>query len=98
VRPNNYYKPLNLLWLLLLLLLLFIAFMPGIYNYIPETNHVGRVYSFAAILYLQFVLHVMLFPTLIALYLDIGTSRSMCAVPNIAVYYYYYYYYYYLII
>jgi hypothetical protein len=35
--------------------------MQGIYNYIPETNHVSRVYSVAAVLYLQFVLHVMLF-------------------------------------
>jgi hypothetical protein len=32
--------------------------MQGIYNYIPETNHVSRV---SAVLYLQFVLHVMLF-------------------------------------
>ena len=35
--------------------------MQGIYNYIPETNHVSMVYSVAAVLYLQFVLHVMLF-------------------------------------
>ena len=35
--------------------------MQGIYNYIPETNHVSRVYSVAAVLYLQFVLQVMLF-------------------------------------
>jgi len=35
--------------------------MQGIYNYIPETNHVSWVYTFAAVLYLQFVLHVMLF-------------------------------------
>jgi hypothetical protein len=35
--------------------------MQGIYNYKPETNHVSRVYSVAAILYLQFVLRVMLF-------------------------------------
>ena len=34
--------------------------MQGIYNYRPATNHVSRVYSFAAVLYLQFVLHVML--------------------------------------
>ena len=27
----------------------------------PETNHVSRVYNIAAVLYLQFVLHVMLF-------------------------------------
>jgi hypothetical protein len=35
--------------------------MQGTYNYIPETNHASRVYSVAAVLYLQFVLHVMLF-------------------------------------
>jgi hypothetical protein len=35
--------------------------MGGIYNYIPETNHVSRVYSVVAVLRLQFVLHVMLF-------------------------------------
>ena len=35
--------------LLLLLLLLLAAFMQGIYNYIPETNHVSRVYGVAAI-------------------------------------------------
>ena len=34
--------------------------MSGIYHYTPETNHVSRVYSVAAVLYLQFVLHVML--------------------------------------
>ena len=39
----------------------FITFMQGICNYIPETNQVSRVYSVAAVLYLQFVLHVMLF-------------------------------------
>ena len=38
--------------------------MQGIYNYIPETKHVSRVYSVAAVLYLQFVLYVMLFCTL----------------------------------
>jgi len=35
--------------------------MQGIYNYIPETNLVSRVYSVAALLCLLFVLHVMLF-------------------------------------
>jgi hypothetical protein len=36
-------------------------FMKGIYNYIPETNQGSRVYNVASVLYLQFVLHVMLF-------------------------------------
>ena len=38
-----------------------ITFMQGMYNYTPETKHVSRVYSVAAVLNLQFVLHVMLF-------------------------------------
>jgi hypothetical protein len=38
-----------------------ITLTQGIYNYIPETNHVSVVYNFAAVLYLQFLLHVMLF-------------------------------------
>ena len=39
----------------------FIIFVQDIYNYIPRTNHVSRVYSVAAVLYLQFVIHVVLF-------------------------------------
>jgi len=35
--------------------------MQAIYNYIPETNHVSTVCSVAPVLYLQFLLHVMLF-------------------------------------
>ena len=33
----------------------------AVYMYVPETNHVSRMYCVAAILYLHFVLHVMLF-------------------------------------
>ena len=33
--------------------------MQDFYNFIPETNHISRVYIVADILYLQFVLHVM---------------------------------------
>jgi hypothetical protein len=32
--------------------------MQGIYIYIPETNHVSKVYIAAAVLYLKSVLHV----------------------------------------
>jgi uncharacterized Tic20 family protein len=42
-----------------IIIILVITFIQGIY--IPETNHVSRVNSFAAVLYLQFVLHVTLF-------------------------------------
>jgi hypothetical protein len=37
--------------------------MQGMYNHIPETNHVSRVYSVAAVLWLQYIVqyivHVM---------------------------------------
>jgi len=35
--------------------------MQCIYSYISQTNHVTRAHTVAAVLYLQFVLHVMLF-------------------------------------
>ena len=44
----------------------------------------GRLYRVAAILDLQFVLHVMLCPLLNALCFYIGTSRNKCAVPNMS--------------
>jgi membrane-associated HD superfamily phosphohydrolase len=43
------------------IIIIIITFIQGIYNYMPETNHVSRIYSVAAVLYLQFLLHVMLF-------------------------------------
>jgi hypothetical protein len=50
-----------MLQLLLLLLLFVCAFMRGIYNYFPTTTRVSRVFNVATILFLQFVLHVILF-------------------------------------
>ena len=47
--------------IIIIIIILFIILMQGIYNYILETKHVFRVYSVAAVLSLQFVLHVMLF-------------------------------------
>jgi len=38
-----------------------ITVMRDIYSYIPETSYVSRVHNVAAVLYLQFVLHVILF-------------------------------------
>jgi hypothetical protein len=45
----------------LLLLLFVITFMLGIYYYTPEINSVPRVYSVAAVLHLQFIVHVCYF-------------------------------------
>ena len=47
--------------IIIIIIIIFITFMQGIYNYIPETDSVSTVYSVAAVLYVQFVLHVMLF-------------------------------------
>jgi flagellar basal body-associated protein FliL len=48
------------------------TFMQGIYNYIPETNHASRVYNFAGILDLQFMLYTVLFSTINVLHLYIS--------------------------
>ena len=46
-----------LLLLLLLLLLLDIAFMQGIYSYMPDTDNVSSIHNFAAILWLYYYYH-----------------------------------------
>jgi hypothetical protein len=60
--------------------------MWGIYTYNPETNHVPRKHCVAAILVLLFMVLIPLVPALTPLYLYISTFRSMCAVPNMAVF------------
>jgi hypothetical protein len=59
--------------------------MQCIYTYIPETNHVPREHRVAAILVLLFMVLISLVPALTPLYLYVSTSRSVCAVPNMAV-------------
>jgi len=60
--------------------------MQGIYTYIPETNYVPREYSVAAILLLLFMVLISL-RVLNLLYFYISTFRSVCAVPNMAVFF-----------
>jgi len=60
--------------------------MHGIYTYIPETNCVPREYSVAAILLLLFMVLISLVSVLNLLYFYISTFRSVCAVPNMAVF------------
>ena len=60
--------------------------MQSIYTYIPETNPVPREYSVAAILLLLFMVLISLVSVLNLLYFYISTFRSMCAVPNMAVF------------
>jgi hypothetical protein len=60
--------------------------MHGIHTHIPETNHVPRGYIVTAILSLLFVVRLSLVPALALLYFYVSTFRSMCAVPNMAVF------------
>ena len=60
--------------------------MQGIYTNIRETNCVPREYSVAAILLLLFMVLISLVPVLNLLYFYISTFRSVCAVPNMAVF------------
>jgi hypothetical protein len=60
--------------------------MQGIYAYIPETNRVPREYSIAAVALLLFMVLVLPVPALTLLYFYVSTFRSMCAVPNMAVF------------
>jgi Ca2+/Na+ antiporter len=62
--------------------------MQGIYTYIPETNHVPREYSVAAILLLLFMVLISLVSALTQLYLYVSCAQYGCFL-----YYYYYYYY-----
>ena len=68
------------------IIIIIISFMQGIYTYIPVTNHVPREYSVAAILLLLFMVLISLVSVMNLLYFYISTFRSMCAVPNMAVF------------
>jgi hypothetical protein len=60
--------------------------MQGIYTCIPVTNNVPREYIVAAILLLLFMVPISLVPALALLWFYVSTFRSMCAVPNMAVF------------
>jgi len=60
--------------------------MQGMYTYIPEKNYIPREYSVAAILLLLFMVLISLVSVLNLLYFSISTFRSICAVPNMAVF------------
>ena len=60
--------------------------MQGIYTYFPETNYVPREHSVAAILLLLFMVLISLFSVLNVLYFYTSTFRSVCTVPNMAVF------------
>ena len=61
--------------------------MQGSQTHIPETNHVPRGYTriVAAILSLLFMVPLCLVPALV-LFFYVSTFRSVCAVPNMAIF------------
>ena len=60
--------------------------MHGSHTHIPETNHAPREYIVAAILSLLFMVPLSLAPSSALLFFYVSTFRSMCAVPNMAVF------------
>ena len=47
--------------IIIIIIIPVITYIQGIYSYVPKTNHISMLYSVAAVLYLQSVLHVMSF-------------------------------------
>jgi hypothetical protein len=60
--------------------------MQCIHTHIPETNHAPRGYIVAAFLSLLFMVPLFLVPALALLFFYVSTFRSMCAMPNMAVF------------
>jgi len=65
---------------------IFIIICDYLYSYTSETNHAARVYNAAAVVCLEYIVLVMLFPRstfrIVAL---VTTVRTMCVVPSMAV-------------
>jgi len=72
--------------IIIIIITIIISFMQDIYTYIPEKNYVPREYGAAAILLLLFMVLISLLSVLNLLYFYISTIRSMCAVPNMAIF------------
>jgi hypothetical protein len=70
----------------IIIIIITISFMQGIYTHIPDTNPVPKQQNVTAILSLLFMVPISLVPVLTLMYFYISTFRSMCAVPNMAVF------------
>ena len=68
----------------IIIIIIIISLMQGIHTHIPETNHVPTEYTVAAILSLLFMVPLSVVPSSALLFYYVSTSRSMCAVPNMA--------------
>ena len=72
--------------IIIIIIRIIVSFIQGSHTHIPETNHVPRGYIVTAILYLLFMVPLCLVPALVLLFFYVSTFRSMCAVPNMAVF------------
>jgi len=72
--------------IIVIIIIIIVSFMQGIHTHIPEKNHVPRGYVVAAILSLLFMVPLFLVPAMALLLFYVSTFRSMCAVPNMAVF------------
>ena len=72
------FRILNSFSLLPLTIIIFLWLSRRIFTIVPETYNVFRVYRVAALLYLQCMLYIKLFPTLNILYFYICASSSVC--------------------
>ena len=72
--------------IIIIVIIIIISFMRGTYTHIPETYYIPREYGVAAILLFLFMVLISLVPVLNLLCFYISSFRSMCAVPNMAVF------------
>jgi hypothetical protein len=61
--------------------------MQGLYTYIPDTNPVPNQHNVTALLSLHFIMPISLAAAFALMYFYISTFRTVCAVPNMAVFY-----------
>jgi hypothetical protein len=70
--------------IIIIIIIIIISFIKGIYTCIPETNNVPKEYNVAA--NLSLLCMVPISQVRVFMYFYISTFRSMCAVPNLAVF------------
>jgi len=63
-----------------------ITHIQSIYNYMPGTNHIPRVYNAAHILWLKYMAYVTLFPMINVLYFYIINLQSIFILPSMDIF------------
>ena len=76
----------HIIIIIIIIIIITISFMQDIYTHIPGTNYVPREYGVAATLLFLFMVLISLLSVLNLLFFYSSTFRSMCAVPNMALF------------